>query len=187
MPRQFLPSRSTEGHYSEHGTNGPTQPQAQIPKHWTLFLFKITGFKITTCSQGVKDIFGQGRYFGCSMEPTNCTRIPSSQLWVWVFFLGCCCFFFPLWVCKCQIKMDSRTMEIWDEKWLQQIWPGLLLGWPQSFWDVFWQLVGLFLSLCKGGDVPATSLGRMLHGEIWLTVRALAFEIPFLLLTHFRL
>lgn len=59
-------------------------------------------------------------------------------------------FFFFFWVCKCQIKMDSRTMEIWDEKWLQQIWPRLLLGSPQSFWDMFWQLAGLFLNLWEG-------------------------------------
>lgn len=63
-------------------------------------------------------------------------------------------FLFFFWVCKCQIKMDSRTMEIWDEKRLQQIWPGLLLGSPQSFWDMFWQLAGLFLNLWKGMSFP---------------------------------
>lgn len=54
-------------------------------------------------------------------------------------------------------------------------------------------LLGHVLTTCwslfkplKGNDVPATSLGRIFHGKIWLTVRALAFEIPFLLVTHFR-
>lgn len=55
-------------------------------------------------------------------------------------------------------------------------------------------LLGHVLTTCrplskplKGDEFPTTSLGRIFHGGIWLTVRALAFEIPFLPLTHFRL
>lgn len=124
---------------------------------------------------------------GCSL--TNWTSIPRSQPQEPMFFFG---LFFPSEFPNSVFFFffffkASQNYGNWKRKTgtvnLARPPPRLALVLPQSVLTTCWPLS----KPLKGDDALATSLRSIFHSEIWLTARALAFEILFLLLTHFRL
>lgn len=86
MPRKFLLiPKYTQGHYDEHGINGPTRLEAQKPKQWNFFFFPMDIFlkqgiqNYNLATKRLKDTFGRGRYFGAgpSTVPSIAPEAPA--------------------------------------------------------------------------------------------------------------